>query len=76
MGRKNFLMKGRLLFVLALEFRNSREGFINFRVYNTLSLTLSWIIRGVGGVTSDLHLTGLRPTENPLPRGRENAKDV
>ena len=26
----------------------------------------SWIIRGVGGVTSDLHLTGLRPTENPL----------
>ena len=25
----------------------------------------SWIIRGVGGVTSDLHLTGLRPTENP-----------
>ena len=31
-----------------------------------LTLTLSWIIRGVGGVTSDLHLTGLRPTENPL----------
>ena len=31
-----------------------------------LTLALSWIIRGVGGVTSDLHLTGLRPTENPL----------
>ena len=29
---------------------------------------LSWIIRGVGGVTSDLHLTGSRPTENPLSR--------
>ena len=40
MERKNFLMKGRLLFVLALEFRNSREGFINSRVNNTLSLTL------------------------------------
>ena len=40
MGRKNFLMKGRLLFVLALEFRNFREGFINSRVNNTLSLTL------------------------------------
>ena len=76
MGRKNFLMKGRLLFVLALEFRNSREGFINSRVNNTLSLTLSWIIRGVGGVTSDLHLTGLRPTENPLPQGRGCAKDI
>ena len=25
----------------------------------------SWIIRGVGRVTSDRHLTGLRPTENP-----------
>ena len=43
---------------------------------NTLSLTLSWIIRGVGGVTSDLHLTGLRPTENPLPQGRGRAKDI
>ena len=33
--------------------------------------SLSWIIRGVGRVTSDLHLTGLRPTENPLsPQGR------
>ena len=33
------------------------------------TLAPSWIIRGVGGVTSDLHLTGSRPTENPLPRG-------
>ncbi len=45
-------------------------------INNTLSLTLSWIIRGVGGVTSDLHLTGLRPTENPLPQGRGYAHDV
>ena len=44
-----------------------------WKVNNTLSLTLSWIIRGVGGVTSDLHLTGLRPTENPLPQGRGRA---
>ena len=47
-----------------------------WKVNNTLSLTLSWIIRGVGGVTSDLHLTGLRPTENPLPQGRGCAKDI
>lgn len=36
---------------------------------STPTLTPSWIIRGVGGVTSNLHLTGLRPTENPLPAG-------
>ena len=47
-----------------------------WKVNKTLSLTLSWIIRGVGGVTSDLHLTGLRPTENPLPQGRGCAKDI
>ena len=39
------------------------------------TLKFSWIIRGVGGVTSDLHLTGLlaiarhRPTENPQIQG-------
>ena len=42
-----------------------------YYAFNESAPTLSWIIRGVGGVTSDLHLTGLRPTENPLalPRG-------
>ena len=35
-------------------------------VFFYLTLTLSWIIRGVGRVTSALHLTGSRPTENPL----------
>ena len=39
-----------------------------------LTLIPSWIIRGVGGVTSDLHLTGLRPTENPLSHQGRSAK--
>jgi len=38
-----------------------------------LTLALSWIIRGVDGVTSDRHLAGSRPTKNPLSlKGRGN----
>jgi len=46
---------------------------INVNFIQPQILKLSWIIRGVDGVTSDRHLAGSRPTENPLsPKGRGN----